>query len=174
MKKEYVTFTRILVGSHKYHEGSMGPELVAHQQTLTGMSVEEALRSINNFANNYQEICCLYSAVAFLNRFPEADARLCFSPESNPFFPQPNRASSKVALVLDGKVLDIVSMIGHKEEKTFNELLAEYCDIPIAEYCKRSLQEGESFTVLPPTKGYEKEHFLTYFFCNDKAEEYTL
>lgn len=174
MKKDYLSFTRILVGSHKYSEGSMGPELAAHQRTLGKLSVEEALKSINEYANTYQEICCLYACVAFIMRFPEANAHLAFSPEPNPFFPMPNRASSKVVLVLDGKVTDLVSMIGHKEDMTFEELLDMYSDISISDYCKKSLLEGESLTVLPYVNGHEKERFMDFFFSNPAAEEFTL
>ena len=174
MKKEYLSFTRVLVGSHKYFEGSMGTELAAHQRTLGKLSVEEALKSINEFAETYQEICCLYACVAFIKRFPEADARLAFSPEPNPFFPMPNRAASKVVLILDGKVADLVSMIGHKAEMTFETLLDKFCDVDIKEYCQKNLLEGESLTVLPYVRGHEQEQFMDFFFSNPNAVEYTL
>ena len=174
MKNEYLPYLRVLIGSHKYYEGSMGAELADHQKTLTGLNVEDALESINKYTETYQEICCLYACVAFIMRFPEANAHLAFSPEPNPFFPMPNRASSKVVLVLDGKVTDLVSMIGHKEDMAFEKLLDEYADISISDYCKKSLLEGESLVVLPYVNGHEKERFMDFFFSNPNAVEYTL
>ena len=177
MKKEMrymMPYLRVLVGVHEYFEGSMGPELAKHQQTLAGLSVAEAIESIAAFAEKYREICCLYACVAFIKRFPKANARLAFSPEENPLQPKPNRGASKVVLVIDDKVYDLVTMIGNKNKGSIENLVAQYCEIPIARYCKEHLLEGEELTVLPLIAGHEDEDFLAFFFQNPEAEHYSL
>ena len=175
MKKEYLGFIRVLVGSHKYHEGSMGKELAKHQQTLGGLTVEQAVESINHFANSWQEICCLYAAVSFLKRFPMAGARLAFSPEENPCDKKPNRSAAKVVLVMaDGTVSDLVTMIRDRESYGFDDLVSLNCGISLKKYCKKHLLAGEKFTILPELSGHESEDFVKFFFANPEAETYTL
>lgn len=167
-------YLRVLIGIHEYFEGSMAPELAKHQQTLAGLTVAEAVESIAAYADTYREICCLYACVAFIKRFPKANARLAFSPEENPLQKKPNRGAAKVVLVIGDTVYDLVSMIGDKSKKSLEDLIEQYCNIPIAKYCQKHLLEGEELTVLPLIAGHESENFLRFFFANKEAEHYSL
>ena len=93
-------------------------------------------------------------------------------------YPKPNRKSSKVVIVVDDMVYDIVTMIGHQNDfstgydKIFN-LYDEYCEIPIETYCSKHLLDGEHLTVLPNIFGSESMNFIQFFFNNPLAEIFT-
>ncbi len=169
-------FLNYFVSYHTYKPNGMGKQLQEHQKTLSNLTVAEAIKSIHNYTQDNTEICCLYAAVAFLNRFSKdfADIHLAFSPEENPLYPKPNRRSSKVVIVLQGKVYDIVSMIEYKDKKPFDFLIKKYTKIPIQDYCKKHLKPGEEFTVLPDILGSENVNFVDFFFSNPVKQTYSI
>ena len=140
---------------------SLDSEVVQHQNTLPGRTVEEAMKSIVNHLDSTGQGCCLYVVTKFLEEFPEATYG--FIPEENPF-QENRRTSNKVIAIYDDKVFDIVAAVERKKEP-----FKRFCNIPLAEYCEDHLLPGEQMTILPNPQGCLQQDFMEYFFKNANA-----
>ena len=140
---------------------ALDSEIVQHQNSLPGRTVDDAMKSIVNHLDCTGQGCCLYVVTKFLESFPEATYG--FIPEENPF-QENRRTSNKVIAIYKGKVFDIVAAVEKKKEP-----VTKFCNIPLAEYCNNNLLDDECMTILPNPQENLKEDFMDYFFHTANA-----
>ncbi len=160
--------------THSYNSNGTGKTLTRHRAAIKSCTVLEAITKIASYYREHTEICSLYAVVSFLEHFPEAKARIGYVPAEKTSAQKPNRVGKKFVLILDGNVYDLIEIIANKRKMCFNELLDKFGNISFCEFCKRSLEFGEVFTILPTITYHENENFEEFLFENPEAVTYSV